>query len=217
MCAGLRATMRSVVMYDRPVLEVVHERATVRSRVLEGGRARGVHTRSGMRVVVWRGDRSARLASVSQRARLTYRRPPRLRRAPPMASRTFARGLIVDTTASRSTTTTARSATSTATTSARATSSPSARTGDDGYFVPLRPRTLIQSTLARLRSNARGGGENSRKRAPSWGLEWPGFEAASKTDPAGRRTVHFPETLLFHHRDLRMTPVHVTSDISRWL
>ena len=45
--------------------------------------------------------------------------------------------------------------------------------------------------------DARCGDVNPHRRAPSRGLEWAGFEAASATDVAGRRTVHFPTTLPF--------------------
>ena len=64
--------------------------------------------------------------------------------------------------------------------------------------------------------DARCGDVNSHRGAPSRGLEWAGFEAASATDPAGRRTVHFPMTLPFSKPTLRMTPIYVISDISRW-
>ena len=64
--------------------------------------------------------------------------------------------------------------------------------------------------------DAGGGGAKSHRGTPSRGLEWAGFEAAPATDPTGRRTVHFTKTFFFYHRDLRMTPVYVTSDISRW-
>ena len=64
--------------------------------------------------------------------------------------------------------------------------------------------------------DARGGDVNFHRGAPSRGLEWAGFEAASATDPAGRRTVHFPTTLPFSKPTLRMTPIYVISDISRW-
>ena len=50
--------------------------------------------------------------------------------------------------------------------------------------------------------DARGGGEPAHRRAPSWGLEWAGFETASATDPAGRRTVRFPTTLPFFKTDI---------------
>ena len=50
--------------------------------------------------------------------------------------------------------------------------------------------------------DARGGDVNSHRGAPSRGLEWAGFEAASVTDPAGRRTVHFPTTLPFFKTDI---------------
>ena len=64
--------------------------------------------------------------------------------------------------------------------------------------------------------DARCGNVDSHRGAPSRGLEWTRFEAASATDPAGRRTVHFPTTLPFSKPTLRMTPIYVISDISRW-
>ena len=64
--------------------------------------------------------------------------------------------------------------------------------------------------------DTRCGDVNSHKGAPSWGLEWARFEAASATDPDGRRTVHFPTTLPFSKPTLRMTPIYVISDISKW-
>ena len=48
--------------------------------------------------------------------------------------------------------------------------------------------------------DARCGDVNSHRGAPSRGLEWAGSEAASSTDSAGRRTVHFPTTLPFSNR-----------------
>ena len=64
--------------------------------------------------------------------------------------------------------------------------------------------------------DARCGDVNSHRGAPSRGLEWARFEAASATDPAGRHTVHFPTTLPFSKPTLRMTPIYVISDSSRW-
>ena len=53
--------------------------------------------------------------------------------------------------------------------------------------------------------DTRCGDVNSHRGAPSRGLEWARFEAASATDPAGRRTVHFSTTLPFSKPTLRMT------------
>ena len=64
--------------------------------------------------------------------------------------------------------------------------------------------------------DARCGDVNFHRGAPSRGLEWAGFEAASATGPAGRHTVHFPTTLPFSKPILRMTPIYVIFDISRW-
>ena len=64
--------------------------------------------------------------------------------------------------------------------------------------------------------DARCGDVNFHRGAPSRGLEWAGFEAASATGPAGRHTVHFPQTLPFSKPILRMTPIYVIFDISRW-
>ena len=64
--------------------------------------------------------------------------------------------------------------------------------------------------------DARCGDVNSHRGTPSRGLECPGFEAASTTDPAGKRTVHFPTTLPFFKPTLRMIPIYAISDILRW-
>ena len=50
--------------------------------------------------------------------------------------------------------------------------------------------------------DARCGDVNSHRGAPSRGVEWGGFEAASATDPAERRTVDFPTTLPFFKTDM---------------
>ena len=50
--------------------------------------------------------------------------------------------------------------------------------------------------------DARCGDVNFHRGAPSRGLEWAGFEAASATDPAGRRTVHFSHDLTFFKTDI---------------
>ena len=50
--------------------------------------------------------------------------------------------------------------------------------------------------------DARCGDVNSHRGAPSRGLGWAGFEAASATDPAGRRTIHFPHDLTFFKTDI---------------
>ena len=60
--------------------------------------------------------------------------------------------------------------------------------------------------------DARCGDVNFHKGAPRRGLGWAVFEAASATDPAGRRTVHFPTTIPFFSKPtLRMTPIYVIS------
>jgi hypothetical protein len=64
--------------------------------------------------------------------------------------------------------------------------------------------------------DARSEDVNFHRGAPSRGLEWAGFEAASATGPAGRHTAHFPTTLPFSKPILRMTPIYVIFDISRW-
>jgi hypothetical protein len=50
--------------------------------------------------------------------------------------------------------------------------------------------------------DARCGDVNFHRGTPSRGLEWAGSEAASATDPAGRRTVYFPTTLSFFKTDI---------------
>ena len=96
---------------------------------------------------------------------------------------------------------------------------------DRSALYPLHPfRLLMVSSIRKFYGinfsvfpvDARCGDVNSHRGAPSRGLEWAGFEAASATDPAGRRTVHFPTTLPFSKPTLRTTPSYVISDISRW-
>ena len=61
-------------------------------------------------------------------------------------------------------------------------------------------RKLCDVNFSVFPVDARCGDLNSHRGAPGRGLEWAGFEAASATDPAGRRTVHFPTTLPFQNR-----------------
>ena len=73
-------------------------------------------------------------------------------------------------------------------------------------YIYLSVRMVYSLNFSVFAVDARGGDEPSRRRAPSWGLEWAGYEAASTTDPAGTRTVHFPTTLPFSKPTIRMTP-----------
>ena len=87
-----------------------------------------------------------------------------------------------------------------------------------GTIVPLPPSSRKSYSLhfSVFPVDARCGDVNPHRGAPSRGLEWARFKAASATDPAGRRTVHFPTTLPFSKPTLRMTPIYAISDISRW-
>ena len=83
-----------------------------------------------------------------------------------------------------------------------------------GAYLSIRESYSLNFSVFRV--DARCGAVNSHRGAPSRGLEWARFEAASATDPAGRHTVRFPTTLPFSKPTLRMTPIYVISDISRW-
>ena len=74
------------------------------------------------------------------------------------------------------------------------------RRGDVGIYLSIRKLYAVNFSVFPV--NARCGDVNSHRGAPSRGLEWARFEAASATDPAGRRTVHFPTTLPFFKTDI---------------